>query len=100
MLRKMLVMFLILLSLGCTGKMQVKGVKIVTLMSGKVEYYALTDCGEKEVSKGVYDNLVYKLNHLAAGKILMCDMEKGLGGIYDLAVCFQDVIAVSEAGEE
>ena len=100
MLRKMLLMFLILLSLGCTGKMQVKGVKIVTLMSGKVEYYALTDCGDKEVSKGVYTNLVYKLNHLAAGKLLMCDMESGPGGVYDIAVCFQDVIAVSEAGEE
>ena len=100
MLRKMLVMFLILLVVGCGSKVTVTSVKIETRMNGRVEYFAVTDCGDKEVTRRVYNDLVYKLNHLATGKTLTCDMEKGLSGIYDLAVCFQDVIVVSEAGAE
>ena len=97
-IRILFLIFVGLLLVSCASKAEVKGVESKTLMNGQTVYYALTDCGKREVSQTVYADLVYKLNHLAVGKTLMCDMERGPGGVYDLAVCFQDVIAVSEAG--
>jgi hypothetical protein len=89
-------MFIVLLACGCASKVQIKGVEIKTLMNGKTVYLANTDCGDREVTRQVYSGLVYKLNNLSAGKTLICDMERGLTGVYDVAICFLGVLAVSE----
>ena len=94
--RRLFMMFVVLLACGCASKVQIKGVEIKTLMNGKTVYLANTDCGDREVTRQVYGDLVYKLNNLSAGRTLVCDMEKGLNGVYDMAICFLDVIAVSE----
>lgn len=96
MKRKRLLVFLILLAVGCAGKVEVKGVESKTLMNGKQVYYAHTNHGVREVTEGVYTSLVYKLNSLVTGKKLICDMEKGGRGVWDMAICFQGIVVVSE----
>ena len=97
-LRAQLTAMIIILAIacGCASKAQIKGVEIKTLMNGKTVYLANTDCGDREVTHRVYSDLVYMLSNLSADRTLVCDMEKGPTGVYDMAICFVDVIVVKE----